>query len=271
MSTIKAIFFDIDGTLVAHGHHQPPPEVIEAIDAVRRDGVKVFIATGRHIAWVDNLGPLRVDGFVTANGSIVLESDRETVIYKHLIPSDDVDRLIEFAHHSPLPVVAVPANGEIFLNKENDYVVKTRELLRIPPIPIRDLDSVGGRDIVRLMVFGSEKERERSGLFSDVLLNCVPTSWNPWFCDVIPRGSDKSVGIDRMLEHHGIPLGEAMAFGDGGNDIGMLRHVAVGVAMGNSEQAVKAAADFVTTDVLDHGVVNALRHFGLVRELPINQ
>lgn len=55
-----------------------------------------------------------------------------------------------------------------------------------------------------------------------------------------------------------------MAFGDGGNDIGMLRHVAIGVAMGNADESVKEAADYVTTADTDHGVVNAFRHFGLI-------
>ena len=55
-----------------------------------------------------------------------------------------------------------------------------------------------------------------------------------------------------------------MAFGDGGNDIEMLRHVGIGVAMGNAKDEVKACADYVTTSVDDDGIVNALRHFGVI-------
>ena len=56
-----------------------------------------------------------------------------------------------------------------------------------------------------------------------------------------------------------------MAFGDGGNDIEMLRYAGIGVAMGNADDAVKAAADYVTTSVDDDGIMNALKHFGLIR------
>ena len=56
-----------------------------------------------------------------------------------------------------------------------------------------------------------------------------------------------------------------MAFGDGGNDIEMLRYAGTGVAMGNADDAVKAAADYVTTSVDDDGIMNALKHFGLIR------
>lgn len=74
----------------------------------------------------------------------------------------------------------------------------------------------------------------------------------------------KAEGIDRMLARFGIGLDETMAFGDGGNDIPMLRHVGTSVAMGNAAPEVKQAADYVTTSVDDHGIARALRHFGLI-------
>jgi hydroxymethylpyrimidine pyrophosphatase-like HAD family hydrolase len=55
-----------------------------------------------------------------------------------------------------------------------------------------------------------------------------------------------------------------MAFGDGGNDIPMLQHVACGIAMGNASDEVKAVAGYVTDSVDDDGLTNALRHFGLI-------
>lgn len=67
-----------------------------------------------------------------------------------------------------------------------------------------------------------------------------------------------------MLEHFNIPIEESVAFGDGDNDIEMIRHCGVGVAMGNASDRVKESADLVTTDVRDHGVVNALKNLGLL-------
>ena len=78
------------------------------------------------------------------------------------------------------------------------------------------------------------------------------------------KGMNKQLGIDKMLEHFNIPLECSMAFGDGGNDIPMLKHVPYSIAMGNSNDAVKAAAAYVTEDVDNGGVVKALEHYGLL-------
>ena len=63
---------------------------------------------------------------------------------------------------------------------------------------------------------------------------------------------------------HGLESSEIMAFGDGDNDIDMLKFAGIGVAMGNAGDAVKAAADYVTASVDDDGIEKALEHFGLI-------
>lgn len=55
-----------------------------------------------------------------------------------------------------------------------------------------------------------------------------------------------------------------MTFGDGGNDINMLEHAGIGVAMDNASDRVKAAADYITSSVDDDGIVNALKHFNIL-------
>lgn len=82
--------------------------------------------------------------------------------------------------------------------------------------------------------------------------------------DVIPKGVDKAKGIAAVAGHFGFGIDECMAFGDGGNDIAMLKAVGTGIAMGNSSDEVKAAADYVTTSVDDDGIYNGLRHFGII-------
>ena len=96
------------------------------------------------------------------------------------------------------------------------------------------------------------------------LPGCEATRWNPLFTDIVPRGGSKQVGMEKLLAHFGIRREECMAFGDGGNDIPMLRYAGIGVAMGNAREEVKAAADYVTSSVDEDGIAMALRHFGLL-------
>lgn len=264
MTEIKAVFFDIDGTLVPFGCHEVPENVRSAIQKVRRKGIKVFIASGRHIEWIDNLGDSEFDGYITSNGSLCLESDKKSIIYARFIDSSDIERLIEFSEISDLSFTVIPKEGNIFTSKNDKYVGHSAEMLRLPIDTFLPLDNARGKEIVQLMAYGPSDERENSGLFTEVLRNCSTTSWNDWFCDIIPSGGDKSVGMDRIMEYFGIDSGKTLAFGDGSNDIGMIRHADFGIAMGNASDDVKAAADYVTADILDDGVIKALRHFGIL-------
>ena len=96
-------------------------------------------------------------------------------------------------------------------------------------------------------------------------MNLMPNSktarWTSHFTDIIPKDGGKNKGIDAIINHFGIKLEETMAFGDGGNDIDMLKHAGIGVAMENGREDVKKIADFITTSVDDDGITYALKHY----------
>ena len=261
---IKAVFFDIDGTLVPFGAPGIPKEVSDAITLMRRNGTKVFIATGRHPSWIDNLGDTEFDGYVTANGAMCLLQDKKSCIFKRCINKKDIDKLIPYSIDSQIKFAVVPYDGNIFITGENKELLKTAQILNLPPIPVKDLSVAQNMEIVQLMAFGSEQLRSDISLFSQILTDCEPTSWNPFFCDIVPKGSDKSAGIDAMTAYFGINLSETVAFGDADNDLGMLTCCGTGIAMGNATPSLKVVADYVTTDITDHGIKNAFYHLGIL-------
>ena len=85
--------------------------------------------------------------------------------------------------------------------------------------------------------------------------------WHPAFVDVTAKGNTKQKGIDEIIRHFGIRLEDTIAFGDGGNDISMLRHAGIGIAMGNAADHVKAAADYVTDTVDNDGIAKAIEQW----------
>ena len=93
---------------------------------------------------------------------------------------------------------------------------------------------------------------------------CVSGRWHPAFTDITASGADKGQGMLTMAARVGFDPECTMAFGDGGNDLSMIVTAGIGVAMGNALDSLKEAANYVTTSVDDHGIRNALRHFGLI-------
>lgn len=176
----------------------------------------------------------------------------------------DIDKLIPYSIDSQIKFAVVPYDGNIFITGENKELLKTAQILNLPPIPVKDLSVAQNMEIVQLMAFGSEQLRSDISLFSQILTDCEPTSWNPFFCDIVPKGSDKSAGIDAMTAYFGINLSETVAFGDADNDLGMLTCCGTGIAMGNATPSLKVVADYVTTDITDHGIKNAFCHLGIL-------
>jgi hypothetical protein len=93
---------------------------------------------------------------------------------------------------------------------------------------------------------------------------CISGRWHPEFTDITVNGADKGKGILAIARHDGLDASQTIAFGDGGNDTSMILQAGIGIAMGNAIDALKQQADYVTTTVDDDGILNALRHFGIV-------
>ena len=83
-------------------------------------------------------------------------------------------------------------------------------------------------------------------------------------CELVPKGHSKGTGILKVCEILKIPVSETIAFGDSANDIEMLKTAGLSVCMGNGTDEAKAVSDYVTTDILDDGIYNALKHFELL-------
>lgn len=258
---IKAVFFDIDGTLVSFKTHTVPQETIDAIRQLRERGVKVFIATGRMLEMIDVLDGIEFDGYIAYNGACCVDSKKENVIYKNAIPKDELEALVARLKYDKFPV-SFMCRYDMYVNYINDTVLDVARLVDVEPPKVQSPDITITEDVYQLCVYTSDEKLNE--IIKEVLPKCEYSRWIPAFADVNIKGLSKHTGIDKMLKHFNIKLNQTMAFGDGGNDIPMLKHVAVGIAMGDAADNVKAAADYITDNVDDGGVVNALKHFGLL-------
>ncbi len=258
---IKAIFFDIDGTLLSFKTHSVPQSAIDAINEVKRKGIKVILATGRLLKQIKNLEGIEFDGFITVNGSYCVTTEGE-VIGKRTIPRKELESLLSYQDNIMEFSFAFMLQDGIYVNRVDDNVKLISDLVKLPIAPVSDLHKMVDDEIFQLNLFVDKEMEEK--IMQEALVSCESSRWHPVFADVNVKGTNKSVGINAFLRYYNIEKSETMAFGDGGNDIEMLKHVGIGIAMGNAGDDVKAVADYVAESVDDHGVANTLRHFGLI-------
>lgn len=256
---VRAVFFDIDGTLRSFRTRQIPPEAAEAVRRLRARGIRTFIATGRMPRQVAVVGDLNFDGYVTYNGAGCFDGAWQPVEERPL-PADDLRRLADYLREHALTVTLM-YRDRLTTNREDAAVNALMRECGVEPPVVCDPAEALREPVYQASIYaGPEQVRE---MMQEVFVSCVSSRWHPLFADVNVRGATKQAGMDCLLAHYGIALADTMAFGDGGNDIPMLRHAAVGVAMGNASDEVKAAADYVTRSVDDDGIGYALRRFGV--------
>lgn len=260
---IKAIFFDIDGTLVSFDTHEVPKSTKECLRKLREKGVKLFIATGRSpqmLNVVKEVLDFDFDGYVTINGQYCVVDDK--VVHSMKIPVESLEKMIPYIEEKNIACEFVELD-HMYINHINDRVRELREYLgdTAPTSKEEDLKRIYENDVYQLCAYVKEHEEDE---FLSHLPNCEAVRWNPIFADIIPSGGGKDVGIGKILDYLGITREECMAFGDGGNDISMLEYVGIGIAMGNAGDDVKKIADYVTESVDNEGIKSALEKFNVL-------
>lgn len=255
---IKAAFFDVDGTLLSHNTHVVSESTRRALKLLKEKGVLCVVATGRHICQFEHLDvkDLEFDGYLTLNGQICLNQDRE-ILYGCPLRGASKDTLVNMFREKEMPVLLVEEGG-IYINLINDRVKYVQDCISSPVAEVREYN---GAELYMVCTYTAPEEEHLLGKAWD---DCIITRWNPYALDIIAKGGGKDVAIAKYLEAMGISREETIAFGDGHNDAAMLQFAGIGVAMGNAEPAVKAIADYVTDDVDACGIENALKHFGLI-------
>lgn len=257
---IRAVFFDIDGTLYSHSAGQIYPSTLAAVRSLQENGILTVICTGRHLLEMKELPVLSqpFDGYITLNGQICLDEKFE-VYDSHPIVGEDKDRLISVFNEKKIPLMLVEKD-RLYINCFNEMIARTQDAIGTPVPEIREYD---GADIFLACAFLMPEDQK---LLMARFCSLKAVNWHPYGIDILPENSGKMAGIKAFLKKYGISREETMAFGDAQNDIDMISFAGIGVAMGNAPENVCAAADYVTEDVDHDGIVRALVHFGLLKE-----
>lgn len=254
---IKAAFFDVDGTLMSFRTHDVPESARRALAALRERGVRVFVCTGRSFEMLPEAVKSGFDGYVTINGQVCFDEKGE---FRRQIIDPEGVRLVVDQVRAGLYEALFMAEDVTFISGHSQRV---RDNERKVGLSYAEDDPTKALDerMIQMCAYLDEADEH---IVTDENPYVITARWCDEFCDVMPRGGGKPEGVRAMCERYGLTPDEAIAFGDGGNDVSMLECVGVGVAMGNAADAVKAVADFVTDDVDSDGIWNACVRLGLV-------
>ncbi|WP_066066317.1 Cof-type HAD-IIB family hydrolase [Neobacillus soli] len=254
----KIVFFDIDGTLLDH-EKSLPASTKKALKLLKDNGVFVAIATGRAPFMFESLRlELEIDSFVSFNGQFVVFENE--VIYENPLNEAELHRLSRDAKENKHPLIFMNEKTMKASVPNHPFIEMGMGSLNFPH-PEEDASFYMNRKMYQTLLF-CEEQTEKSYKTRYPGFDFI--RWHRYSVDILPAGGSKAEGINKMIERLGFKLKDVYAFGDGLNDLEMLREVGTGVAMGNAVPEAKALADFITSDVSEDGIWNGLKELNLI-------
>lgn len=254
----KIVFFDIDGTLLDH-EKKLPMKTKTAIQQLKQNGIFVAIATGRAPFMFEGLRKeLGVDSFVGYNGQYVVFENE--VVYTNPLKQDEITRIDEDSKRNGHPLIFM---DEKTMKSSVDHHVYIEESMGSLQFVHPEKDSLfyKNKEILQVMLFMEEKdEKLYTGFYPDFKF----VRWHPYSVDVMPKDGSKAEGIQQLVKRLGFNLNDVYAFGDGLNDLEMIKAVGTGVAMGNAVSELKETANLITRDVSEDGIWYGLKELELI-------
>lgn len=258
----KVLFFDIDGTLWDEDGNIPE-STVKAIKKLQENGHMCFLCTGRARSNVQSpkLLSLGFDGIVSGCGTMI-EYGGETIFY-YQMSREDAIRMVESVLDQGFDLV-LEGRENLYLDEErfaeDVFIEKLKKNYGDIILPLTS--NWGKWEISKCTVKGREGETKKAFEPSDDSFDYM--IHDPYLIEMVPKGFHKGTGILKVCELLDVSLEDTLAFGDSANDMEMIHTAGIGVAMGNGTEAIKEAADYVTTPLDQDGIWNACLHFGLI-------
>lgn len=259
----------MDGTILNH-QNQVSIHTKEIIDELRKQGIYVFIATGRAVDELEGLVPkgFQVDGIVTSNGMAGYVG--EEVVYKHILPLELVETIIERARENKVYYELFPYGADrVTLKQDKEYVVDEIHDPKPDSVGINEWlsrkqaikedidwkDQIEGKEFSKFYFFARTQEHinswknELEQLKQEIdFTTSISSNHN---VEVMVANVNKATGIKEMLKRFDLSVEETMAIGDSDNDFPMLELVGYSVAMKNASDRVKEIVDDITDFTCD--------------------
>ena len=250
------VFFDLDGTLL-NNDSQVDDSVAKAVRELKENNYLPVISTGRSPIEIDAAtSTTGIDTYITLNGAFVQSQGK--VIYRNNIKPELVKSVIDLTNKLG-DTIYMHTPDQTFLSGETPYLKEFFHKLRLD-VPEIDPDFYQKEDIPMFVIL-TDGDKDR---YEDIFPELQFYNTGYFSIDTVSQGVSKMSGIKHLLEELDMTDKPVYAFGDGTNDLPMIQFADYSIAMGNGIDAVKDAATYITTENVNGGIVNGLKHFNLI-------
>lgn len=285
--TVKAVFFDIDGTLLTD-KRTVSQSTIEAINALKQQGILVGLATGRGPRFLlPYMASLGLDMAIAYNGQYIFS--REKVLFSQELDQADVRAMVDYAQETKKDIAFGTATGVVGSNLMSAGTGNLAyRIIRLIPDSWAGLITFLFNRVVRyirpqnqqaviqflaepiyqVLLLATAKETNRLATYYPHL---TFTRSSPYAADVISQGNSKLQGIIRLGKHYDFDTGQVMVFGDSDNDLEMLGGVGYSIAMKNGTKQARSVASYVTDSNNHDGIYKAIVHYHLMEERHVSE
>lgn len=260
----RAIALDLDGTLT-NNKKEVTPATREALLTAQENGAHIILASGRPTFGIEPVAEslelsTRGGYILSYNGGKIIDWRTKEEIYSQHLPNNMIPTLYNYAKKHGYALLGYVGKEIITESADDKYVA---EESRINKMPIRKVDNLLANlepNPTKLLmtaepIVAMETEKELLALVGD-RMDVYRSA--PFFVELVPKGIDKAQSLLRLLAKLNLTPQDMIAFGDGYNDLSMLRLAGMGVAMSNAAPEVRSEANYVTLSNEEDGVAVAI-------------
>lgn len=264
----RIIALDIDGTLT-NSQKVITANTRNQLIKFQKNGGKIILASGRPVQgirpYADILRLSQFGGYILAyNGGCVIDCKSGSFISKTALDHRYIPEICSIIKDYPVGINTYEGNRIIAGQQINRYTRIESAINRMELKYTDDFQKYVSFGVPKCLLQGepdviaelervlSEKYKDKLGIFRS----------EPYFLEIVPKNIDKAMAIDSLLRKTGYEKDECIAFGDGFNDISMIRYAGLGIAMQNASEPVKKAADYVTRSNDKDGIACMLQKMG---------
>lgn len=261
MQPIKMVAVDMDGTFLRSGRVYDKPRFRKILRRMQAQGARFVVASGNQYAQLhDTFAPVGDEiAYVAENGALVAQGS--DILFAAAIPRDTVTFVLDWCDRHPEVL-------NIFCGLRSAYCQRGRveqKFFDIAAIYYHKLEWADDLHMVddQILKFALDVPADQTARYVQMLREeldgrLVPTSSGHGSIDLILPGCHKASGLQRLAALWGLTPEECAAFGDGGNDVEMLRWCRHSYAMDNAPDDVKRAAAHVCPSNEEDGVLQTL-------------